>query len=270
VVKARIFNVVRHEWKVLASETSTIMMVTLLPLMILAEAMVVIWLVGIFGGEAIASNSFFTGTLDKLVTSYPGVADMGNIDKVRMLLLTQVGFFTLLIPTMIAIYAGAYGIVEEKMSRSLEPLLATPVRTWELLLGKALAGFIPAIIVTWVCAAIALLGVIIIGWGYLIPYYINVVWVVNLFMISPAVALLSFLLGIIGSSRAKDHRSAQNLVLFIILPVLLLIVLQMTGIVSFTPLLIFILGIALWIIDILVLRIAVKVFQRESIIILWR
>ncbi|MDO8690324.1 MAG: ABC transporter ATP-binding protein [Dehalococcoidia bacterium] len=58
------------------------------------------------------------------------------------------------LPTMIAINFATFSIVDEKLSGSLEPLLATPVRTWELLLGKALAGVIPALIITWVCAGI--------------------------------------------------------------------------------------------------------------------
>ena len=81
---------------------------------------------------------------------------------------------------------------------------------------------------------------------------------------------LAFLLGIIGSSRAKDHRSAQNMVLFIIFPVLALIALQMTGVIWFTPLRTLIMGLAICVIDVLVLRIAVRLFQRESIVVRWR
>jgi ABC-type Na+ efflux pump permease subunit len=268
--KSRIINVLQNEWKVLTGEPTTIMLFTLLPLMILAEAMVAIWLVANIGGEAMANNTFFADTLDRLVTSFPTAGALPDIDRVKLLLLTQLNFFTLLIPTMIAIYAGAYGIVEEKVSGSLEPLLATPVRTWELLFGKAMAGFLPAMAVTWVCAGLAMMGVLILGWGYLMGYYINVIWVVNFFLISPAVAFLSFLLGIIGSSRARDHRSAQNMVLFIIFPVFILIALQITGVIWFTPALIVVLGLALCVIDVLVLRIAVRLFQRESIIIRWR
>ncbi|MBN2238762.1 MAG: ABC transporter permease subunit [Dehalococcoidales bacterium] len=268
--RKRILNVLKNEWRVLKSEPATVMLFSLLPLMVLGEAIVAIWLIDMIGGEAIAGNSFFIETLDKLAVSYPGASVLAGPDKVRLFLLTQLNFFTLLIPTMVAIYAGAYGIVEEKVSGSLEPLLATPVRTWELLFGKALAGFIPAIVVTWICAALAMVGVIVLGWGYLIQHYISVIWAVNFFIISPAVAFLSFLLGIIGSSRARDHRSAQNLVLFIIFPIFILIALQVTGVIWFTPVMIVVFGLALCIVDLLVLRIAVSLFQRESIIIRWR
>jgi hypothetical protein len=84
------------------------------------------------------------------------------------------------------------------------------------------------------------------------------------------VALLSFLLGIIGSSRAKDTKSAQNMALFIVLPVLLLIAVQITGLVWFTWLLTLALAAAIGLVDFLVLRIAVGLFQREAIVVMWR
>jgi len=270
MTRERILNILYKEWRVLSGEGSTIMMLTLLPLMILAEALVAIWLIALIGGEAMAANPFFQSTLDKLITSFPAATVLPTIDRVKLLLLAQLNFFILLIPTMIAIYSAAYGIVEEKVSRSLEPLLATPVRTWELLLGKALAGFIPALIVTWVCAGISLLAVVIMGWAHLIPHHLNITWLLNIFLITPAIALLSFLLGVIGSSRAKDFRNAQNMVLFIIFPVFGLIAVQVTGVVWFTPLLMFVLGLAICLIDVLVLRIAVRLFQRESIVVRWR
>jgi uncharacterized membrane protein len=77
-------------------------------------------------------------------------------------------------------------------------------------------------------------------------------------------------LGVIGSSRAKDSRSAQNVALLIIFPMFGLIAVQVTGVIWFTPLLTLILGLALCLIDVLVLRVAVKLFQRESIVVRWR
>lgn len=270
MVRERIYNILDKEWRVLAGDATTFMMISLLPLMILGEAMLAVWLTARLGGEIIAANPFFQGTFDKLIASYPSAAALPPVDQVKLVLLAQLNLFILLIPTMIAIYSAAYSIVEEKISRSLEPLLATPVRTWELLVGKALAGFVPALIITWICAGISLFAVAILRWAHLFPYYINATWFLNLFLLTPAIAFLSFLLGVIGSSRAKDFRNAQNLVLFIIFPVFGLIALQITGVVWFSPLLMFILGLAICIIDVLVLRIAVRLFQRESIVVNWR
>ena len=266
----RLSNILRKEWRVLASDLNNILLVTLLPLLILGELILMIWLVSRFGGEAIASNLFFKGTLERLVAALPSAADLPTGDLVKVLLVSQFNFFFLLIPTMIAVNSATFSIVEEKTSRSLEPLLATPVRTWELLLGKALSGAIPALVISWLCAGLFLIGIAGIGWGYLLTYAVNPSWFIALFFLTPAIALLSFLLGVIGSSRAKDARNAQNLVLFIIFPVFGLIALQVTGVVWFTPVLTLVLGLAIGLIDFLVLRIAVKLFQRESIVVKWR
>jgi ABC-2 type transport system permease protein len=165
---------------------------------------------------------------------------------------------------------ATFSIVEEKLSGSLEALLATPVRTWELLLGKALAGAIPALVMTWISAGIFLLVVSALGWGDLVGFVITAGWFLTLFLLTPAVAVLSFMLGVAGSSRAKDARSAQNVALLIIFPVFALIGVQITGIVWFTPLLILVLALVIGIADFVALRAAVHLFRRESIVVQWR
>ncbi|MFC1949250.1 ABC transporter permease [Chloroflexota bacterium] len=268
--RQRIKNILFKEWRVLTGEATTFMLITLIPFAILGEGILMIWLIANIGGEAMAANPFFQGALEKVLTGYPTAIGLPDIDRVKLLLLSQLNLFILLIPTMIAIYSASYSIVEEKISRSLEPLLATPVRTWELLMGKALAGFIPAMLITWVCAGVSLLVVAFLGWGYLLTHFINATWFLNLFLITPGIALLSFLLGVIGSSKAKDFRNAQNMVLFIIFPVFGVIAVQVTGVIWFTPLWMLALGLAICLIDLLVLRIAVRLFQRESIVVRWR
>jgi len=123
---------------------------------------------------------------------------------------------------------------------------------------------------TWVCAAIALPIVAVLGWGHLLDYIVGANWFLNLFLLTPGIAILSFLLGVIGSSRARDFRNAQNLVLFIIFPIFALIAVQITGVIWFTPLYTLFLGIAIALIDIGVLWVAVRLFQRESILVRWR
>jgi ABC-2 type transport system permease protein len=270
VTRKRLRNILIKEWRTLAGDTTTFLLIGLVPFMILGEAMVAIILIANIGGTAMAASSFFQTAFAKLVAGVPAAAGLPPVDQVRLLLLTQFNFFILLIPTMIAIYSAAYSIVEEKLSHSLEPLLATPVRTWELMLGKALAGAIPALIMTWVCAALSLLVVDILKWGYLLDYLVGANWYLNLFLLTPGIAVLSFLLGVIGSSRARDFRNAQNMVLFIVFPIFALIAVQVTGVVWFTPLYTLILGIAIGLVDVGVLRVAVRLFRRESILVRWR
>ena len=171
---------------------------------------------------------------------------------------------------MVAMSVATFSIVDEKLSGSLEALLATPVKTWELLLGKALAGAIPAILMTWISAGVLLLVVSAVGWGDLSGFVVTARWFLTLFLLTPAVAILSFMLGVTGSSRARDPRGAQITALIIIFPVFALIGIQITGIVWFTPPLILVLALVIGIADFVSLRAAVRLFRRESIVVQWR
>jgi ABC-2 type transport system permease protein len=265
----RIKNILNKEWEIIFKDLNNILFVTLLPLLIVTEPLVIIWAVAKYGGESIVTSPIIQTAMIKLTSEIPLSATLPVDQQFQILLVSQFKFFLMLIPTMIAISFATFSIIEEKQSRSLEPLLATPVKTWELLLGKALSGAIPALIVTWICAAIFFLGVVILGWSDLVILVLTPSWYITFFLLTPAVAFLSFLLGVIGSSRAKDAKNAQNLIVFIVLPVLILIAVQVTGVVWFTPLLTLLLSICLIVVDYLVLKIAVKLFQRESIVIKW-
>jgi ABC-2 type transport system permease protein len=266
----RIRNVLFKEWEVIFRDLNNTVMVALLPVLVPAEPLVFMWLADYFGGESFVTNSLVNSALTKLLAEIPAAASLSTSQQFQVYLLSQFKFFILLIPVVIAISLATFSIVDEKQSRSLEPLLATPVKTWELLLGKAFSGAIPAIIDCWICALFFFLGVAVMGWGNLIPLVLTPSWYLTFFLLNPAVAVLAFLLGVIGSSRAKDARSAQNLVIFIILPIFVLIAIQVTGVVWFTPLLTLAVSVGLFAADYLVLRIAEGLFQRESIVIKWR
>jgi hypothetical protein len=95
-------------------------------------------------------------------------------------------------------------------------------------------------------------------------------WFLTLLILTPTVAILSFMLGVAGSSRAKDARSAQNTVLVIVLPVLALIGIEVAGVLWFTPLLILAVSLVAGVADFVSLRVAVRLFQRKSILVQWR
>ncbi len=270
LVSKRIKNVLKKEWLVMFTDLNSALLVTLLPLLIVGQFILYIWLAYRFGANDILAIPLFQTALDKLEAAISSLSGIPDVMRLQVLLLSQFNFFLLLIPTMIAMNSAAFSIVEEKQSHSLEPLLATPVRTWELLLGKALSGALPAFAITWVCAGIFLLAITGIGWGNVIGYVITATWFMSLFLLTPAITLLSFMLGVIGSSRAKDAKSAQNIALVVIFPVFALVALQVTGLLWFTPLLMFALVLVIGVIDFFVLKIAVGLFQRESIVVKWR
>jgi ABC-2 type transport system permease protein len=58
--------------------------------------------------------------------------------------------YMLAIPVLVPAALAAYSVVGERLQGTLEPLLSTPVRREELLLGKALAAFVPSVAVAYV------------------------------------------------------------------------------------------------------------------------
>jgi hypothetical protein len=75
---------------------------------------------------------------------------------------------------------------------------------------------------------------------------------------------------VIGSSRAGDAKGAQNLAVLVVLPLFALIAVQVIGLVRFTPLLTLVLSVGITALDALLLRLAVRLFARESILVRWR
>jgi ABC-2 type transport system permease protein len=176
----------------------------------------------------------------------------------------------LLIPVMTAVSFATFSIVEEKQTKTLEPLLATPVRTWELLLGKSLAGLLPSLILTWIVAGCFLAIITGIGWGDLIQYVVNKQWIISLVILVPLISLLAFMLGVIGSSRASDPKGAQNLAVVIVLPILAIVIIQLVGATVLVTRTLLFLCMGMVVLDIVLLKAAVGLFQRESIVIKWR
>jgi ABC-type Na+ efflux pump permease subunit len=54
------------------------------------------------------------------------------------------------IPALVPSFVAAYAVVGERQQGTLEPVLTTPIRREELLLGKALAALLPSIAVAYV------------------------------------------------------------------------------------------------------------------------
>jgi ABC-2 type transport system permease protein len=245
-MRRRVWNVVRMEWAGIAATPSSLLFLAVIPTLLVGQAIFLSWIVPRFVSPAILG---------------PGA---GDADAFRLLILKQFPLFVLLIPAMIANVFATLSIVEEKVTRTLEPLLATPVRTWELLVGKIVAGAVPALLVAWASAALFTAAGFGLGWGPLLRILFTSAFFLSMFLLMPAVSLMSFVIGVIGSSRASDAKAAQNLAVVIIFPIFALIAVQVTGLVEFTPLR------TLFAVDALLLRAAVRLFARESIVTRWK
>jgi ABC-2 type transport system permease protein len=203
-------------------------------------------------------------------STVPALADASAKDLFTVFLLRQFIVLSLFVPVMATMTIATYSIVGEKVNRSLEPLLATPITTIELLLGKALAAAIPAVAVTWVFFAIYALGVRALATAEVYSQVINATALLVALLVGPLLAVLALSLAIIASSRSSDPRSAQQIAVIVLLPLVGVIVGQVTGLFLLTPALVLAAAAALALLDIIVLAVGAAFFERENILTRWK
>jgi ABC-2 type transport system permease protein len=134
-------------------------------------------------------------------------------------LLPAFTFFYLIMAGLIPSTIASYSIVGEKVEKSMEPLLATPTTDGEILLGKGLAAFVPAIVAVLGSSALfmGLCDVFSVGTlGYY--FFPNLSSAVVLFLMVPLGVVVSVEWNVLVSSRVSDVRIAQQIGGLLLLP----------------------------------------------------
>jgi uncharacterized membrane protein SpoIIM required for sporulation/ABC-type transport system involved in multi-copper enzyme maturation permease subunit len=129
-------------------------------------------------------------------------------------LMMIVGFFPISVSLVIALES----FVGEKERGSIEPLLATPLKDWQLYLGKLLSSTVPPLISSYLGMAVYTIGLLIqkvrLPETDLIVLILAMSTVQALVMVSGAVVV---------STQATSVRAANLLASFIIIPMAILI-----------------------------------------------
>ena len=171
------------------------------------------------------------------------------------------------LPTGIA----SYSIVGEKIQKSLEPLLATPMTDGEILLGKIIASFVPPIAAIWASSVVFMVLIDLIthaGLGYL--YYPNWSIGVSLLVLSPLASIFSIELTVILSARANDVRSVQQFTGVMFFPFIIIYVLTEIGVIQLTTINLLIMSGVFLVADLLLFYLSTKTFKREEILTRWK
>jgi len=177
----------------------------------------------------------------------------------------------LMMPLMVPVTIAAYSIVGEKITRSLEPLLATPVTTAQLLLGKGLAAALPGVITAWVSYGIFLIFARIFSVSdRVFNIFINPMWLVAMFVLAPLLTVMAVNVGIIVSSRTSDPRAAEQLGALIILPLMVLFIGPLVGLIMLNSATFWVASLIVFVLDIGLVYLGVKLFQRETILTRWK
>ena len=215
----------------------------------------------------------YNTTVDNTVilTNSVVVGQQGAAQQLYDLLINILLIFFALMPTVIPTIIASYTIVGEKVSRSLEPLLATPLTDEELLAGKALSIFLPSVLVVWaVFVPFCIIVDVIAGPALGYTPMPNPLWLVVVFLLGPVISLLAILCNIMISARVNDIRSAQQIGGLVVLPVVAFLLVAILGVIPLTPLNMVLFTVALAVADVGLFFLARKVFRREEILVRWK
>lgn len=261
----KIKTIVGKEWSEVFRNRLVLFTVAFLPLIMTAIPLGILFAMRGETGMEAASNDL----PEQFNVMCP--ADLNGGECFQVYLVSQFMLMFMILPLAIPATIAAYSIVGEKVTHSLEPLLATPITTIELLVGKSLAAVIPAIVATWAGFAIYAIGAwLMITNKTVYAALLDSRWLIAIILVGPLMAILAVTFSLMVSSRVNDPRTAEQISSLMIIPVLAVFFGQISGLFILNRQLIILAALILIIVDGVMVFLAVRVFQREVILTRWK
>lgn len=205
----------------------------------------------------------------KLLDMVPFTVPQGNMEEtVAQLMLNYIlPVFFLIIPIMAASVMAAASFVGEKEKRTLETLLYCPLSLKQIFYAKVMAAFTLSMLISLFSFVLMLVvleteGRLLLG-SFLIP---DLNWLLVMLLVSPAISLIAVTLIVRFSAKAQSMEDAQQGAVFLLLPVLLLLVGQFTGVLLISPWILLGLGLGCALLAWLLLRRSLRRFQYEELL----
>lgn len=171
-----------------------------------------------------------------------------------------------IIPTAIA----SYSLVGEKIQKSLEPMLATPMADGDILLGKTLSALLIPVGALY-AGSLFFMALMDYFTRSALGYYYYPNWHIGTILLAaPFAALLSVEVNVIISSRMTDVRSAQQSGSLLMLPFLGLFLASELGFFVLNDTNLVVLAGVLAAIGVAMFFVAKATFQREEILTRWK
>jgi ABC-2 type transport system permease protein len=206
-----------------------------------------------------------------MISHLPGVQDMSAQEGYIVFMISAMLPFFLMLPAILPTIISSYSIIGEKKNRTLEPMLAAPVAVEDILAGKAIAALVPALDATWISTAIFAAVVWLLTNGIvhrvLVP---DLTWLIGMIILAPLLAFLAVMVTVLISSRANDPRTAQQVSVVFILPIIAIFLSQIMGLILVDASIILAICVVALIADLAILKIGSKLFDREEILTKWK
>jgi ABC-2 type transport system permease protein len=257
--------IMRKEWGEVFKHRFVLFTVAFMPIILTA-----IPLIMLNATRSVGSVGGLSST-DIPATFIASCGEMSMGECGQYFLVSQFLLLFMLLPLAIPVTIASYSIVGEKTTRTLEPVLATPITTFELLAGKALAAAIPAVLATWLAFTVFAVGA---SWlaesPIVVARLLDPIWLVAVFVLGPLLAIAAVSVAVMVSSRVTDPRVAEQLSMLVILPLLAVFFGRIAGLFLINETLILWMTVGLTVIDFGLLLFATQLFQRENILTRWK
>lgn len=175
--------------------------------------------------------------------------------------------FFLIIPVMASSVMAAGAFIGEKEKSTLETLLYCPLSLKRIFNSKVLSSFLLSTAVSLLSFFVMLLvveiEVFIVSKKFLLP---GISWLVMMLLVSPAISLIAITLIVRGSAKAQSFEESQQRSVFLILPILLLLVGQFTGIMAINAWVFLGMGVVCALLAWLLLKSAFRRFSYETLL----
>jgi ABC-2 type transport system permease protein len=174
--------------------------------------------------------------------------------------------YMLAIPVLVPALLASYAVVGERLQGTLEPVLTTPVRPEELLLGKAMAAFVPSVVVAYAVFALFVAIVEFFARSAVASALIQGPDLLAQLLFTPLLASWSIWVGIAISAKSSDPRTAGQISVLMSLPTVAVTTLIALNVIPATLGIAVVFGAALLVLVLVGWRVVSVIFDPERLI----
>jgi ABC-2 type transport system permease protein len=259
----KIWTIIDKEWAEVFKNRLVLFTVIFMPILFTALPLIII---------AIGGSQVDIGDATDMPPSYQEMCgDLTGTACFTLMMVNQFLLLFMMMPLIIPVTIAAYSIVGEKTTHCLEPLLATPITTAELLIGKSLAALIPGVLATWLSFGVfASAAYILVQSPELLRRILDPMWIIAIGLVGPLLALAGINVTLMVSSRVSDPRTAEQVSMMLILPLLGVFFAQIAGVLMVNAQIMQLAAVIMVAVDAGLVSLGVRVFQRETILTKWK
>ncbi len=263
-----ILAIVRKDLKVALQNKGVVLPIVILPLILFIAFPWIMAYVSSLTGPASSSLS----NVDEILARMPSglLNELSGYTHNQQLIVFSLVYMLapmfLIMPLMVSSVLAADSFAGEKERKTLEALLYTPTTDRELFTAKLLGAWTAAVAVALLSFVVYAVMVNAAGWQSIGQvFFPNWMWIALVFWVSPAVAGLGLVVMVFVSVRAEGFQDAYQTGGLVVLPVIFLMIGQISGARYFSLGVVLLVGLVVWVLDAVLLWFASKGFRRGEL-----